>query len=351
MRVRNQWFRLLAPDEDKGGEGGAGETGGAGAGGAAAAGGDKGAGAADDGKSAGAAGAQGGATGDQDAGGKGAAEPATGGKDAAAYWPEDWRAQIAGTDEKLAARLARYSSPKDVAAALLSVQNRIGAGELRSTLPKNATEEQITAWREENGIPAAPDKYDLKLSDGLVIGADDKPLIDNLLKSMHKVNAPASIASEVVNFYYAEVERTESARHEKDATQAREASDALHAEWGPEFRPNMNMIEGLLDTAPAGVKDLIKFGRLSDGTPIMAHPDSIRWLNNMAREINPVTTVIPNAGANISGAIDDEIKKHEANMAAPKGTAANKAYWGDDKAQARYRDLLNARERAAKKAV
>lgn len=322
MRVRNQWFRLMAPEDDKGGGGGGGDP--------------------------------------PPAGDPPAADPPPSGETppagdppapAASTWPDDWRNQIANGDEKIASKLSRYSSPKDVANALLSVQSKIGAGELRSVLPKNATEEQVKLWREENGIPESPDKYELKLADGLVVGADDKPLIDNLLKSMHKVNAPAGIASEVVNFYYAQIEAQEADRQQKDSAAAREATDALHAEWGAEFRPNMNMIEGLLDTAPAGVKDLIKFGRLSDGTPIMANADAIRWLNNMAREINPVTTLLPNSGSNISGAIDDEIKKIETNMGAPKGTPAHKAYWNDEKAQSRYRELLDARDRAKKKAA
>jgi hypothetical protein len=298
-------------------------------------------------------GGEGGGSGEGDAGGadnggdQGGGKPAGGDQGGVkSIWPEDWRTHIAGTDEGLNKRLSRYSSPKDIANALLSVQNRISAGELRSTLPKNATEDQIKVWREENGIPEAPDKYDLKLTDGLVVGADDKPLIDKLMVSMHKVNAPAGIASEVVNFYYQWKEEEEAARETKDADAARAASDALHAEWGKEFRPNMNQIEGLLDTAPAGVKDLIKFGRLSDGTPIMAHPDAIRWLNNMAREINPVTTLIPNSGANLSGAIDDEIAKIEKTMRTDR-----KSYDKDDKMQARYRDLINARERAGKKAA
>lgn len=338
MRVRNQWFRLMAPEDDKGGEGG----------GAGGDGGDAGAGAGADDKGAagGAQGAVGGAG--ADAGNNGAqgaqGSQGTAGKDDGPIWREDWRTQIAGTDEAIAKRLSRYSSPKDVANALLSVQNRISSGELRSALPKNATEDQVKAWRQENGIPDAPDKYELKLADGLVVGEDDKPLIDNLLKSMHKVNAPAGIASEVVNFYYQTKEAEEAKRQQADADAARAASDALHAEWGAEFRPNMNMIDGLLDTAPAGVKDLIKFGRLSDGTPIMANPDAIRWLNNMAREINPVTTVVPNAGANVSGAIEDEIAKIEKTMRTDR-----KAYNADEKMQARYRDLLNARERAGKK--
>jgi hypothetical protein len=323
MRVRNQWFKLMAPEDDKGGEGGTGDAGSA----------DAGTDANED---------QGGNRSPDTGAGKGD----QGGKDVKSTWPEDWRTQIAGTDEGLNKRLSRYSSPKDIANALLSVQNRISAGELRSTLPKNATEDQIKVWREENGIPEAPDKYDLKLAEGLKVESDDKPLIDKLMASMHKVNAPAAIASEVVNFYYQYKAEEIEARGAKDKDAARQASDALHAEWGTEFRPNMNMIEGLLDTAPAGVKDLIKFGRLSDGTPIMANPDAIRWLNNMAREINPVTTVVPNAGANISGAIDDEIAKIEKTMRNDR-----KAYNADDKMQARYRDLLNARERAGKKAA
>lgn len=329
MRVRNQWFRLMAPEDDKGGEGG-GDAG------------DQGKGADAEGQGGKADAGQGAADkGDQGAGDKGA----DAGK-GEVIWREDWRTQIAGTDEAYAKKLARYSSPKDVANALLSVQNRISSGELRSSLPKNATDDQVKAWRAENGIPEAPDKYELKLADGLVVGKDDQPLIDNLLKSMHKVNAPAGIASEVVNFYYATKEAEEAARQQKDADSARAASDALHAEWGAEFRPNMNMIDGLLDTAPAGVKDLIKFGRLSDGTPIMANPDAIRWLNNMAREINPVTTVVPNAGANVSGAIDDELKKIETKMRTDR-----KGYNADEKMQQRYRDLLNAKERASKKAA
>lgn len=331
MQVRGKWFQLMAPEDDKGAGGGGGDP----------------------------------PPSDPPAGDppadppqdppadppKAADPPADPPKPADGYWPADWRTNVAGQDEKLTARLSRYSSPKDVVSALVTLQNKIGAGELRSTLPKNATDDQVKLWREENGIPDSPDKYDLKLAGGLVVGAEDKPLIDNLLKTLHEVNANGAVASQVVNFYYQAKEAEEAQRHEKDKAAATSASDALHAEWGVEFRPNMNMIDGLLDTAPAGVKDLLKFGRLADGTPIMGHPDTIRWLNNMAREINPVTTLMPNSGANVSGAIDDEIKKIEANMGAPSGTPAHKAYWGDEKAQSRLRDLYTARDKAQKKAA
>lgn len=339
MRVRNWFYRLMAEqidDQAAGGGGGGGAAAPVAAAGAATAGATGAAASGSTGEAAGAA---------------ASGEGATAGKAIEGDWAPDWREKIAGTDEKLLGRLSRYASPKAVTEALVSVQNRISAGELRGALPKNATEEQTKLWRSENGIPESPDKYELKLADGLVIGTEDKPLIDNLLKSVHEANGNGAVASKVVEFYFAQVERAEQQRHDADRVAAQTAQDALNAEWGTEFRPNMNAIEGLLGTMPQDVKDLFKFGRLSDQTPIMGNADVIRWLNGLSRQINPVSTLIPNAGANMAGAIDDEIKKYETNMAAPKGTPASKAYWDDPKAQERYRELLTARERGKQKAA
>lgn len=252
-------------------------------------------------------------------------------------------------DEKLLTRVKRYATPADALNAHIALQNKIAAGEMRSTLPPNATEEQVKAWRSENGIPEAPEKYELKLKDGLVIGEEDKPIIDAFLKSAHGANMTAQQASQAVDWYYEEVERQTAARAEQDKALAAKAQDALRAAWGNEYRTNENMVLGLLDGAPAGVKDQIMHGRLADGTPIMSHPETMMWLRQLAGEINPVTAIIPNAGGNIVGAVEDEIKQIETWMKAPRTSPEGKKYWGDEKVQERYRALLNAKERATKK--
>jgi len=71
------------------------------------------------------------------------------------------------------------------------------------------------------------------------------------------------------------------------------------------------------------------------------HPDMARWLAMNARTINPVATVVPGAGANIAGAIDDEITSIEKMMRTDR-----QAYNKDEKMQARLRELYGARERA-----
>ncbi|CAB4223313.1 hypothetical protein UFOVP1670_19 [uncultured Caudovirales phage] len=264
-------------------------------------------------------------------------------------WPDDWRTRIAGDDGKVLKRLERYATPKEVAFALTSVQERINAGELRSSLPKNATVEQINQWRTENGIPEAPEKYALKLKDGLVIGENDKPIIEAMLKVAHGKNVSNEAASAVVDWYYDEVTRQTQERQAKDVEFARTTEEALRTEWGAEYKLNTNMIKGLVDMAPEGVRELLMGARLGNGDPMLAHPDAMRWLVGMAREINPVTALVPNAtGTGMVTAIEDEIKQIQGWMGAPKGSPDHKKYWEDPKMSGpngRYYQLLDAKSR------
>jgi len=249
-------------------------------------------------------------------------------------------------DEKVLQRLGRYATPSDLINSHLALQTKISSGEFRSVLPKDANDDQIKAWRAENGIPEAPDKYELKLKDGLVVGEEDKPIIDAFLKNAHAANLTASQASAAVDWYYDQIEQQTAARAEADKQLAQKAQDELRAAWGQEYRTNENLVMGLLESAPTGVKDQFLHGRLADGTPIMSHPETVRWLNQLAREINPVTALIPNAGGNIAGAIDDEIKQYETWMKAPRDSADGKKYWADVKVQERLRALYGARDSA-----
>jgi len=95
---------------------------------------------------------------------------------------------------------------------------------------------------------------------------------------------------------------------------------------------------------PAEAQQLFMAGRLANGDPIMSHPGVLKTLVNWAREINPVGTVVPNAGANVASAIEDEIASIDKVMKEDR-----KRYNEDEKMQSRYRELLEARDRVAKK--
>ncbi len=255
------------------------------------------------------------------------------------WWKPDWRDQISKGDKTVGNILGRYATPADAIQSAIEIRKKISAGEIKMPLPKDAKPEDIAKWRADNGIPESPDKYELKLRDGLSIGKDDKPIIDGFLKAMHEKNTPPDVASTAVDWYYSEIERQTEERAVKDKALASAAHEALREEWGPEFRTNLNVVENLLSTMPKEVADDFKFGRLANGTPIMADPNTIKWLLNMNLQLNPHSKVVGNTAGNPASAIDDQIAEIEKTMKTNR-----KAYDKDEKMQARLRDLYTARE-------
>lgn len=254
-------------------------------------------------------------------------------------WPDDWRQKYAGEDEKLLKRLGRYASPKAAFDALIAAQDKISRGELKKPLSDKPTAEELAAYRKDLGIPESPDKYDLKLSEGRVIGEEDKPLIDKFLQRMHGRNATPDQVSAGVDAYYEVVEEIQAQRYEADEDFRRQSEDELRAEWGGEFRRNVNLVSGLLAGAPEGVKEMLMDARTEDGTRVINSPATLRWLTQLAREINPVASVVPGA-SNAGQAISDELDGLKKMMGDPKSE-----YWKGPKAeklQARFRDLVNA---------
>jgi hypothetical protein len=262
-------------------------------------------------------------------------------------WPEAWRLEMAGHNPDEAKRLERFNSPRDTYKSYRELEQRVSSGELKlaKPFPEKGTPEEQTAWRKENGIPEAPDKYDLNM-EGVVIGDEDKPIIEGFLKYAHKANYTPQQVHAGLDWYYDHVEKQAEARAESDKQVMVASQDALRAEWGNEYRPNINRIHALLDTAPPGVKDKLLSGRMANGVPVGSDPDILRFLASVSREINPVTTVVPGAGANIASAIEDEISQIEKLMKENRA-----AYNQDEKKQARLRELYAARDRAKSRAA
>jgi hypothetical protein len=250
---------------------------------------------------------------------------------------------MAAGDEAALKRLARYADPPAAIKALSSLQERISKGELKSPLGKDATPEQIAAWRSENGIPEAPTKYDLG---DLKVDARDKPIVDSFLATAHAKNMTNDQAKDAIGWYYAEVTRVAEERANADKVAAKAAEDTLREAWGnTEYRANLASVNNLLATAPEEVRDNLTYGRLADGTPILAHAPTVQYLLGLALEINPASALDIPGGGNRMDSVDSEIAKIEKTIKEDRN-----AYNKDEKMQGRYRDLLTARERLTTKA-
>lgn len=266
-------------------------------------------------------------------------------------WGDDWRTRMAAgsTDpEKELKRLERFESPEGVFKSFREMERRMSAGELRTTLPKGASPEEVARWRQENGIPAKPEDYKVNMPAGRQAPKEDDAFLKSFLKSAHDSNYTQGQVDNAIAAFYAEVDRQEQAITEAEKQAEQKTEDDLRKEWGADYRPNKAMAEALLARAPAGFRDRFMNGYLADHTPIKASVEAWKWLVQMEREINPAATVVPGAGGDVGKTIDTELTNLKALMGNP-----NSEYWKGPKAeanQARYRELLAAQERIKAKA-
>lgn len=262
-------------------------------------------------------------------------------------FPDDWRPKLAAIgkdgaeDKALANMLARYTSPVEFARAFKSLNDMKSRGELKNPLPDDASPEQVAQWRKENGIPDAPDKYEVKLSDGLVMGEAEKPVIDEILKVAHGENLKPAAVNKIIDTYYQLQDQARTAQFEAAQALAAESVETLRAEWGQEFKANTNGLKNWMNTLPDGVGDMLLHAQYN-GAPLMDHAPVLKALVGIMREQNPMHTVVAAGVSNPSKAIDDEIADIEKSM-----KTDIQAYWKDPKKQSRYGELLAVKEKMA----
>jgi len=273
----------------------------------------------------------------------GEGEEAKGEGDKAPAWPDDWRDKLAGDDKKLRARLERFTSPKAILESYLNIEKTAKqAPKPLGDFPAEGTDEEKTAWRTAQGVPVAPSDYlkDFSLSDGLVIGDNDKPAIEEVLSVLHEDNVPVKNVQSAINAYYQMREKQMQQLNTKDSTDMLTARDELRDEFGKDFMRNMTAAYTVI---PDDIRGDLMEARMPDGTKFGNHPQILRWLTKAALEINPAATFAPgNAASSIKG-VETRIAEIEGYMR----TDVQK-YQSKD-VQDEYVQLLDLREKMQSK--
>lgn len=259
-----------------------------------------------------------------------------------ATWPDDWRQKLAGDDEKTLKRLERMQSPADLFKSYKEIETKLSSGKLVDELPADATEEDVKAYRERNGIPDDPKGYLENLPDGLVFGEEDEMAVSGFLDRMHKGNVPPQIVQEALAWYTEYQEEAQTAQVEADREFRVKAEEDLREEWGNEYRANVNTIKNFLATAPEGLDAQLMGARLADGSLLGDNPAALRWLAKLANDANPAGFVAPSGGKDQLSSVEDELN----TIRQLRKTDPTK-YWADEKMQARELKLIEAREKLA----
>lgn len=264
-------------------------------------------------------------------------------------WGDNWRETYADKDDKRLNVLKRYTDPKALLDAHFALKQRVDSGELKASKPlaKDATPEQVTAWRTENGIPSNAGDYLANLPGGLVIGEADKPVMTAFADAMHKANAPPALVHAAVGWYnsFQEQQAADIAKAEQEGKQKGE--DALRATWGADYRANLNLANDFVtNTAGEELAGALAHAVLPDGSLLGDSPKAMEWLAKIAREVNPVATLLPNVGGGTAASIDTRIAEIDKMMRTDRA-----GYNKNTTVQNEYRQLIDAKQKMAARKV
>jgi hypothetical protein len=279
---------------------------------------------------------------------EGGGDPAPAAKDE----PDDWlaiRERVAKGDDKVAKRLSRYATLDDALKAGVEAQNKLGGLKPLQPLGPDSTPEEIKAYRDAYGIPETVDGYKVDLPDGLVLGEADKPIADEFLKLAHEHNIPPNAANAIIANHLKLQEDFIQRQEAADLETRQKAINTLKSSdvWGREAQLNTNLIRNMLNDAPESVREGLMAARMPDGTLVGNDVNTLQWMANLARTINPHATVVPGNAENAMSSIQSEKASLEKMMGDYNGE-----YWKGPKAaehQARYLALVEAEEQIQKR--
>ncbi len=264
------------------------------------------------------------------------------------WYQDDWRERLANGDQKKLRVLNRYKDPNAWSEAGFNLRFARESGEFLTKLPDEPSTEEVTTYRKENGIPADPNGYwgSMKFDNGLVIGDEDKPMVNEFMQMAHAEHWTPKQVKTAVAAHYKFQEQAQIAMAERDEQDRQTAEDTLRTNMSPaDYRANKASLERFVGRFPEKLQPLILNARLGNNQALFNNLDFVNWAAQLEREMNPAHTVV-GASGNAMAAIEDELKQ-----IADFRTKDRAAYFADEKMQARERELLSAQERQRARAA
>ncbi len=252
---------------------------------------------------------------------------------------KNWRADYAGDDKKKLAFLNTISSQKALIDKVFAQEKLIRSGGHKEALGDKATDEEVAAFREKNGIPEKSDGYLDALPEGLVIGEDMKDQVEGYLDKMHDMNVSPDIVSQGLQSFQDYQEKFAAQVQTQDLEAQNTAVAELKEEWGADYDANLGTLNNFIEANfPEELHGALKEGRLGDdgGTPLMSDANMMKAFVNIQRQLNPLGTQTSGIGMDQIDGIEDQIKTYEGRM-------DTKSWFKDQKAQDHYQLLLEQR--------
>lgn len=220
-------------------------------------------------------------------------------EDAPALTPE-LKQKLARGDEKIAKYLDKFKTVEDLVKSSRELESKFHKTRAIPELPKDATPEQVKEYREAVGIPESWDKYDIELN-GVNIGENDKPIVDEFLKRAHEKNLkPAEVKNALQAYFEVATERNKEFIQNAEK-QTAEVQKQLQKEWAHNFDANKNIIVNHLKNQFGDEEfNKITSATLPDGTMLINNPKLLNYFLEGAKNSGQSHTMLPNTNDPIS---------------------------------------------------
>lgn len=244
------------------------------------------------------------------------------------YWPEDWYDKVSGKDDAKSKWTRRFSSPETLINTAYDLNNRLKTGALRATLPENASEAEVAAFRKSWGIPEKADGYGIELPkiEGHEWSDSDKADLSAFLGKMHEHHAPPNVVKAMIDGWSEMQSKARGQLLEAAMETTVQRRTELRTEFGKEFDRNVKLANADMTSiiGAEGAKELASL-TLADGTRLGDYPVFVRYAVEAARRgADDSTLAVPdiNTGSG-AGSLADQIRQaHDLAYNDPKAWAA-----------------------------
>ena len=153
--------------------------------------------------------------------------------------------------DQLLKQLGRAKSTDDAIISGVMAMEKLRSGEHRK-LADGATPEEAAAWRKENDIPEAPEKYDIPAIPGHSWKETDEPVLAGFKAAAHEANLPQSAVNRLTKWWVDQQQQSEAEYDSKlkalDREDKEACHDALRSELGiAEFKPSMAVMKRFIE--------------------------------------------------------------------------------------------------------
>lgn len=252
-----------------------------------------------------------------------------------ASWPDDWRDQMSGGDEKIKSLLTRYTSPSAAAKAFRDLRTAYDARDTKKPqeeieLPDDPTEEQIAAYRKAKGVPETAADYEFEVPDGKELSDADIAIMNDFAAAMHERNMPADVVRNISGWFLEYEEAVQQQRAEAAYNVRVQTEEKLRAEWGADYRPNVNLMSNILQEHLGSSAGEFLSIPLADGSRIGDNETFIRLMADLARKVGGSSADLYTTDVQTTGQGLESRKAELMKMMNDPDPIVRKKYWSSD---------------------